>query len=205
MSKQSLPVLQVEDACCAPLAEAAISADDAADQSLAFKALGDPIRLRLMSMIASSADGEMCVCDLTPAFELSGPTISHHLKVLREAGLIEATGEERGSTGPWRRLAALSASSERGSRDRLTLDLRSAPVECVHWSISVRLAKIHAPRGGPHGWRSWTSFSSVTPPGEIGRRSIATNLCHHLKVLMTGLIARGTSGDVDYVNIRPDH
>ena len=58
-----------------------------------FKALGDPVRLRLMSLIASS--GEACVCDLTGTFEVSGPTISHHLKVLREAGLID--GERRGT------------------------------------------------------------------------------------------------------------
>ncbi len=56
----------------------------------AFKALGDPIRLQLMSMIASAPDGEICVCDLTPAFTISGTTISHHLKVLREAGLVDA-------------------------------------------------------------------------------------------------------------------
>ena len=53
-----------------------------------FKALADPIRLRLLSMITSAGD-EMCVCDLTRLFELSGPTISHHLKVLREAGLVD--------------------------------------------------------------------------------------------------------------------
>jgi ArsR family transcriptional regulator len=56
----------------------------------AFKALGDPVRLQLMSMIASAPGGEICVCDLTPAFDLSGPTISHHLKTLREAGLVDA-------------------------------------------------------------------------------------------------------------------
>ena len=55
-----------------------------------FKALGDPVRLRLLSMIASHAGGEVCVCDLTPAFDLSQPTISHHLKVLRQAGLIDS-------------------------------------------------------------------------------------------------------------------
>lgn len=53
-----------------------------------FRALGDPIRLRLAAMIASTR--EVCVCELTPAFEVSGPTISHHLKVLREAGLVDA-------------------------------------------------------------------------------------------------------------------
>jgi ArsR family transcriptional regulator len=53
-----------------------------------FKALGDPVRLRLLSMIASTGGGEVCVCDLTGAFDLTGPTISHHLKVLREAGMV---------------------------------------------------------------------------------------------------------------------
>jgi ArsR family transcriptional regulator, arsenate/arsenite/antimonite-responsive transcriptional repressor len=55
----------------------------------------DPVRLRLLSMIASHAGGEVCVCDLTPPFDLSGPTISHHLKVLRGAGLIDC--ERRGT------------------------------------------------------------------------------------------------------------
>ena len=60
-----------------------------------FKALADPVRLRLLSMIAGAERGEACVCELTVGFEVSGPTISHHLKVLREAGLIE--GDRRGT------------------------------------------------------------------------------------------------------------
>ncbi len=60
-----------------------------------FKALGDPVRLRLVSMVASHEGGEACVCDLTPAFDVSPPTISHHLRVLREAGLLEC--ERRGT------------------------------------------------------------------------------------------------------------
>jgi len=60
-----------------------------------FKALGDPVRLRLVSLIGARLGGEVCVCDLTSAFDLSQPTISHHLKVLREAGLIES--ERRGT------------------------------------------------------------------------------------------------------------
>ncbi|MCW2632422.1 MAG: ArsR family transcriptional regulator [Pseudonocardia sp.] len=60
-----------------------------------FKALGDPVRLRLLSMIAIHEGGEACVCELTVGFDVSGPTISHHLKVLREAGLID--GERRGT------------------------------------------------------------------------------------------------------------
>ena len=58
------------------------------------KALADPVRLRLLSLVASHADGEACVCDLNDAFDLSQPTISHHLKLLHEAGLLDR--EKRG-------------------------------------------------------------------------------------------------------------
>ena len=97
MSKlKELTVLQADAVpCCEPLAEHSMSTADAIALAPAFKALGDPVRLRLMSQIASAPDGEACVCDLTPGFDLTGPTISHHLKVLREAGLIE--GERRGT------------------------------------------------------------------------------------------------------------
>jgi ArsR family transcriptional regulator len=67
----------------------ALSSETAASLAVGFKALGDPVRLRLLSLIASRAGGEVCVCELTDAFTLTGPTISHHLKVLREAGLID--------------------------------------------------------------------------------------------------------------------
>jgi ArsR family transcriptional regulator, arsenate/arsenite/antimonite-responsive transcriptional repressor len=60
------------------------------------KALADPVRLRLMSMVLSHEGGEACVCDLTPAFDLSQPTISHHLKVLHDAGLLD-----RDKRGVW--------------------------------------------------------------------------------------------------------
>ncbi len=102
MSKQSVTVLtsppdpagsQVEVACCPPIAVRALTAEQAATVAPMFKALGDPVRLRLMSLIASRA--EACVCDLTDAFDVSAPTISHHLKVLREAGLVD--GERRGT------------------------------------------------------------------------------------------------------------
>ncbi|NJC70101.1 helix-turn-helix transcriptional regulator [Planosporangium thailandense] len=82
-----LPVLAA-DACCTPLVTEALTEESAADLARGFKALGDPVRLRLLSLIASRAGDEVCVCDLTDAFTVSGPTISHHLKVLREAGLI---------------------------------------------------------------------------------------------------------------------
>jgi len=60
-----------------------------------FKAIADPVRMRLLSLIASHGGGEACVCELTGAFALTGPTVSHHLKVLREGGLID--GERRGT------------------------------------------------------------------------------------------------------------
>jgi ArsR family transcriptional regulator len=111
MSKQTVTLPLVSATCCAPLAQAPISAAGAADMAAGFKALGDPVRLRLMSMIASSEGGEICVCDLTPAFDLSGPTVSHHLRVLREAGLIE--GDRRATWVYYRpvrsRLSTLSA------------------------------------------------------------------------------------------------
>jgi ArsR family transcriptional regulator len=76
--------------CCPPMAQQRVDPVTAEALAPAFKALGDPVRLQLMSMIASAPGGEICVCDLTPAFELSGPTISHHLKTLRAAGLVDA-------------------------------------------------------------------------------------------------------------------
>jgi ArsR family transcriptional regulator len=115
MSKlKELPLALVLDsaaeACCRPLAEQVLPADQARDLAPAFKALGDPVRLQLLSQIATADGGEACVCDLTPAFDLTGPTISHHLKVLREAGLIDS--ERRGTWIYYRavpaRMAALA-------------------------------------------------------------------------------------------------
>jgi ArsR family transcriptional regulator len=101
MSKQmtaprpALDLVTANAACCTPLTEAVLSAEQAHDLAAAFKALGDPVRLRLLSQIATAETGEACVCDLTAGFDLTGPTISHHLKVLREAGLIDC--ERRGT------------------------------------------------------------------------------------------------------------
>jgi ArsR family transcriptional regulator len=90
-----LPVIQpTAGECCPPLVAAPLTADAADELAPTFKALGDPVRLRLLSLIAS-AGSEACVCDLNDAFDLTQPTISHHLKVLREAGLV--TSERRGT------------------------------------------------------------------------------------------------------------
>src|SRR3954463_15299567 len=83
-------------ACCSPLSREPLSQDAADRIAPLLKALADPVRLRLMSLIASHEGGEACVCDLNDAFELSQPTISHHLKVLHEAGLLD-----RDKRGVW--------------------------------------------------------------------------------------------------------
>jgi ArsR family transcriptional regulator len=97
VSKSLLTLTPVETiACCSPLTRDPLSADDAVRISPLLKALADPVRLRLLSLVASHAEGEACVCDLQEAFDLSQPTISHHLKVLHESGLVE-----RSKRGVW--------------------------------------------------------------------------------------------------------
>jgi ArsR family transcriptional regulator len=81
-------------ACCVPLSQGPLSAEQAEQVAPLLKALADPVRLRLMSLVASHPGGEACVCDLSDAFDLSQPTISHHLKVLHESGLLDR--EKRG-------------------------------------------------------------------------------------------------------------
>ncbi|MFD8675569.1 ArsR/SmtB family transcription factor [Streptomyces seoulensis] len=96
MSKQEVVALSRGAGDCGPgLLSTPLDEDQADSLAKVFKALGDPVRLRLLSMIASGAGGEVCVCDLTPAFDLSQPTISHHLKLLKQAGLIDS--ERRGT------------------------------------------------------------------------------------------------------------
>ena len=82
--------LDVSD-CCAPLGDRSLDAADAAVLAEAFRALGDPVRLRLLSMLATADAGEVCACDLVEPTGKSQPTVSHHLKVLRDAGLVTAT------------------------------------------------------------------------------------------------------------------
>ena len=103
----AISVAPTQPACCA-LGVRPIDADQAADLARMFKALGDPVRLQMASMIAAAP--EVCVCEITPAFDLSSATISHHLKTLREAGLID--GERRGTFVYYRlRPAAFAALS----------------------------------------------------------------------------------------------
>jgi len=81
--------------CCAPLACEPLTDAGAADLAALFKAVADPMRLRLLSLIACHEGGESCVCDLTAAFDVTAPTVSYHLRILREAGLISS--ERRGT------------------------------------------------------------------------------------------------------------
>lgn len=94
MSKQTQPAANAEP-CCTPLVREPLTEDWAGDLARMFKALGDPVRLQLLSRVASHAGGEACVCDLSVGLDLSQPTISHHLKVLRQAGLLQC--ERRGT------------------------------------------------------------------------------------------------------------
>ena len=100
-------------ACCAPLVRAPLSAEAATALAATLKAVADPARLRLLSLVAAHEGGEACVCDLTEPLGLSQPTVSHHLKKLVDAGLLER--EQRGrwayySLNPdaTRRLAAVA-------------------------------------------------------------------------------------------------
>ncbi len=100
--------LDLQAATCCGLGVHPLTTDQARAMAPLFKALGDPVRLQIASMIAAAP--ELCVCDITPAFELSAATISHHLKTLREAGLVDS--ERRGTFVYYRiRPAALEALS----------------------------------------------------------------------------------------------
>ena len=92
----STPALALLDttACCAPLNQAPLSAAEAEDLARRLKALAEPARLRLLSLLMAAPDGEACTCELTEPLALSQPTVSHHFKKLAEAGLV--TGERRG-------------------------------------------------------------------------------------------------------------
>ncbi len=93
---QNRPALPLADACCTPLLREPITASQAADLARLLKALADPTRLRLVSLVAAHEGGEACVCDLTGPLGLTQPTISHHLKILVDAGIFS-----RDKRGVW--------------------------------------------------------------------------------------------------------
>ena len=87
----TLPLLNDLTGCCPPLSSSPLPAEAAPTLAKAFSALGDPVRLRLVSLLMTADGGEVCACDLVEPVGRSQPTVSHHLKVLREAGLVTAT------------------------------------------------------------------------------------------------------------------
>ncbi|WP_314175297.1 ArsR/SmtB family transcription factor [Streptomyces winkii] len=108
---KALPLIETDAApCCPPLDERPLTPEEAERAAAMFKALGDPVRLRLFSQIASHAGGEACVCDISDV-GVSQPTVSHHLKKLREAGLL--TSERRGTWVYYRVAPSVMASMAR--------------------------------------------------------------------------------------------
>lgn len=103
--------IQVFDTCCQPVTAGVLDAAEASELAAMFKALADPARLRLLSMVASSPEGEVCACDLVGPSGKSQPTVSHHMSQLVDAGLL--TREKRGKWAWYRvvpeRLGALQA------------------------------------------------------------------------------------------------
>lgn len=92
--EMTLPATIDQSACCTPRLTAALASDEAERLARVFKALGDPTRVMLLSLIAGSDGGEACICDLTDPVGLSQGTVSHHMKLLTEAGLVAR--EQRG-------------------------------------------------------------------------------------------------------------
>ncbi|MGY2746948.1 ArsR/SmtB family transcription factor [Pseudarthrobacter sp. O4] len=108
-SLQALEPL-ADPSCCAPSDTRAMSAEEAQRRALVFKALADPNRLRLLSIVKAGESGEACVCDLTEPLDLGQPTVSHHLKILVEAGLLH-----REKRGTWAYYSLVPGALERAS------------------------------------------------------------------------------------------
>lgn len=97
--------------CCAPLVREPLTADEAEQLAGTMKALADPTRLRLLSIVAASPDSEACVCDLIEPVGLSQPTVSHHLKILTNAGFLT-----RSKRGTWAYFALVPGALDRVSQ-----------------------------------------------------------------------------------------
>ncbi len=109
------------EACCEPLLASALSEGEAEDLAAAFKVLADPARLRLLSIVASASAGEACVCELVEPVGRSQPTISHHLSVLTDAGLLRR--EKRGRWA-WYRVVPERLAVLRDALNPISADLR---------------------------------------------------------------------------------
>jgi ArsR family transcriptional regulator len=130
MPTQTLPVLTDDLAlCCPPLTGTALDAAAAAQLARSFKALADPTRVRLLSLIAAHDGGEACICDLTNPVGLTQPTVSHHMKQLADAGLV--TREQRGKWAYYRvvetTLQSLAAAITPPAANRQPIDRATGP------------------------------------------------------------------------------
>ncbi|MFK0071946.1 ArsR/SmtB family transcription factor [Arthrobacter woluwensis] len=110
-ASRTLELTPVGTACCEPSAPPALTAEDAADRAVVFKALADPNRLRLLSIVKSAPGGEACVCDLTEPLNLGQPTVSHHLKIMVDAGLLH-----REKRGTWAYYSLIEGALDRVTR-----------------------------------------------------------------------------------------
>lgn len=106
----SLPLIEPDAlaACCSPVTSGIVSDQTAETLARMFKALGDPTRVKLLSLIAAAPNGEACICDMTEPVGLTQPTVSHHMRQLVEAGL--ATREQRGKWAYYRVVPAVLSS-----------------------------------------------------------------------------------------------
>lgn len=114
MAARTAPTSPTTTPCCATVGSTDFDVDDATELAKGFAALADPVRLHLLSMITSAGAGGACVCDLIEPSGRSQPTVSHHLKVLREAGLV--TSEKRG-TWAWYHVVPTRVAQLRGALD----------------------------------------------------------------------------------------
>ena len=94
MARQTSTKIRASDACCPSVLDVLLTADAANEMARGFSALADPVRLRVLSILAASPEGEVCVCEFVDPLGKSQPTISHHLKILADAGLVQ--GDRRG-------------------------------------------------------------------------------------------------------------
>ena len=112
-----------DESCCPPPVESPLGEADAARQAATLKALADPTRLRILALLAAQPPSEpLCVCDVEGTFDLSQPTISHHLRVLREAGLVSVSKQ-----GLWHYYAPVPGSLGPLAALFQQLDARPAP------------------------------------------------------------------------------
>jgi len=135
----------------------------AAGLAQVLKALGDPVRLRLVSLIGAREGGEVCGCDLTSAFDLSQPTISHHLTVLREAGLIDS--ERRGTLADYRLVPR--------ALERMAAVL-SPPARCADRRTYRAALAVSKGRGGRHQRAADLEPQPACAPGHGGQAPMAT-------------------------------